>query len=279
MKKIKSINVLILASLLIIETFVWTVVSPISAWSGNAGQPPAKSGTPAAPATGQSNPDQADQQGGNPAQTGSEKGEPGDAQSRLIEEAEHRGLLILVNKTHSLSADYKPQDLEPIKYYAQDRTETSRYMRAEAAEAFHRLVEAGARENIGLVMTTAYRSYNFQKILYDNYVVQQGQEAADKFSAKPGQSEHQTGLAVDVTSPSVDNQLTSQFGETAEGKWLAENAHVYGFIIRFPEGKENITGYMYEPWHIRYVGVQAAGEIKKQGVTLEEYLEKIVKTI
>ncbi|WP_405127688.1 M15 family metallopeptidase [Sinanaerobacter chloroacetimidivorans] len=147
-------------------------------------------------------------------------------------------------------------------------------MRAEAADAFHKLVEAAALENMELVMTTAYRSYDFQKTLFDNYVAKEGEEAANRYSAKPGQSEHQTGLSVDVTSASVGYQLTDKFGETKEGIWLAEHAHLFGFIIRFPEGKEAITGYLYEPWHIRYVGVEAATEIYEQGLTLEEYLDQ-----
>jgi len=182
--------------------------------------------------------------------------------------------LILVNRENQVSETYKPKDLEPIKYYAPDREKSSRFMRAEASEAFNSLVEAAAKDEVILRMTTAYRSYNFQKTLYDSYVEKEGQEAADRFSAKPGCSEHQTGLAVDVSSPSVNYELTDQFGETREGKWLSENAYRYGFIIRFPKGKEDITGYQYEPWHIRYVGLEAAKEIHDQGLTLEEFLQK-----
>ncbi|MDO4553258.1 MAG: M15 family metallopeptidase, partial [Bacillota bacterium] len=189
------------------------------------------------------------------------------------EEAEAQGVLLLVNKQHPLSPDYRPEDLTSIKYYAADRSESGRYMRAEAAEAFHRLVEtAAAEEGYTIVMTTAYRSYSFQKILWDNYVAQDGEALASTYSARPGTSEHQTGLAVDVSSPSVNYRLTREYGETAEGAWLRENAHRFGFIIRFPQGKEEITGYNYEPWHLRYVGEEAAAEIYEQGITLEEYL-------
>ena len=196
-----------------------------------------------------------------------------EALKQAIEEAEDKGLLFLVNKQNPVDEDYKPDDLEPIKYYASDRSEACRYMRAEAAGKFHRLVEAAKEDGFTLVMTTAYRSYGFQQILWNNYVANEGEEAASRFSAKPGQSEHQTGLAVDVTSPSVNYELSYSFGETAEGSWLADNAHRFGFIIRFPEGKEDITGYLYEPWHIRYVGDAAAGMIYKEGLTLEEYLQ------
>jgi D-alanyl-D-alanine carboxypeptidase len=147
-------------------------------------------------------------------------------------------------------------------------------MRAEAAEAFHRMVDKAAEDGVELKMTTAYRSYDFQKILFDSYVEKEGEEQANTFSAKPGQSEHQTGLAVDVSSPSVDYQLSDDYGKTKEGKWIADQAYRFGFILRFPKGKEDITGYQYEPWHLRYVGLAAAKEIHEEGLTLEEFLQK-----
>lgn len=192
----------------------------------------------------------------------------------LIAEAQKRGLLILVNKQNPVEANYKPEDLVSIKYYASDRSEASRYMRKEAADHFHTLVETAKTKGFEIVMTTAYRSYDFQKQLYDNYVATEGQEAADTFSAKPGRSEHQTGLSTDVSSPSVNYSISNEYGDTEEGKWLAENAHQFGFIIRFPKGKEDITGYQYEPWHIRYVGETVAEEIYKKDITLEEFLEE-----
>ncbi len=99
-----------------------------------------------------------------------------------------------------------------------------------------------------------------------------GEAEANTFSARPGQSEHQTGLCTDVSSPSVNYQLTTDYADTEEGRWLAEHCHEYGFIIRFPLGKEEITGYQYEPWHIRYVGTEAAAYIHQEQITLEEYL-------
>lgn len=196
-----------------------------------------------------------------------------DSLDQIRRQAEERGLLILANKEHSLEAEYKPEDLEPIAYYAPDRSEATRFLRAEAAGSFHKLVEAAGEDGYTLVMTTAYRSFGFQKILWDNYVATEGEEAAARFSAKPGQSEHQTGLAVDVTSPSVEYQLSTSFGDTEEGMWLAENAHRFGFILRYPPGKEAITGYQYEPWHLRYVGIDVATYMHQQGLTLEEYLQ------
>lgn len=187
-----------------------------------------------------------------------------------------KGLFVLVNKQNAVDRSYKPDDLADIKYFAADRTPSARYMRAEAADAFHQLVEAAMSESgHKIVITTAYRSYDFQSTLYNNYVANYGQAEADTFSAKPGTSEHQTGLATDVSSPSVNYQLTGSYIETPEGKWLSENAHRFGFIIRYPKSKESITGYIYEPWHIRYVGKTAAKEIYEQGLALEEYLQQL----
>ena len=189
------------------------------------------------------------------------------------EEAEERGMLVLINKTHTVDSSFKPDDLTSIKYYASNRSESGRYMRKEAADHFHQMVEAAADEGLKIVMTTAYRSYGFQQVLWNNYVAKDGEAAASKYSARPGTSEHQSGLAVDVSSPSVSYELTRDFAGTEEGKWLADNAHRFGFIIRYPLGKEDITGYMYEPWHLRYVSPSVAGEIYEAGITLEEYLE------
>lgn len=196
------------------------------------------------------------------------------ARRTALKSDKEKGLFILVNKLNALDGEYKPEDLAEIKYFAPDRSPAGRFMRAEAADAFHKLSESAAQAGHEIIVTTAYRSYNFQSILYNNYVKNYGQEEADTFSAQPGKSEHQTGLAADVSSPSVNYQLKKDYINTPEGKWLSENAHEFGFIIRFPKGKEDITGYMYEPWHIRYVGNTAAKEIYEKGITLEEFLEK-----
>ena len=195
-------------------------------------------------------------------------------EDRVRQEAAERGLLVLVNKENQVNKDYKPEDLEPIRYFASDRSPEGRYMRAEAAEYFHKMVDSAKEEGYTLKMTTAYRSYGFQQILWNNYVAREGEEEASRFSARPGQSEHQTGLAVDVTSPAVDEKLTNEFGETPEGLWLAGNAHRFGFILRYPKEKEHITGYLYEPWHFRYVGEKVATEIYEKGLTLEEYISR-----
>lgn len=194
-----------------------------------------------------------------------------------LQKDQENGLFLLVNKDpeNHLDPSYKAEDLEPIKYYAADRNKYTRFMRAEAAEAFHRLVETAAEEGIDIVMTTAYRSYEFQQILWDNYVAQKGEEEANKTSARPGESEHQTGLAVDLSTSEIDYRNSSDFADTAAGRWVAENAHKFGFILRFPEDKTDITGYSYEPWHIRYVGLTAAADIYEENLALEEYLEQL----
>lgn len=180
--------------------------------------------------------------------------------------------LLLVNKTHPLAKEYAPGDMVRIKYCVGDHAESMRYMRSVPAEHFHAMVEAAAEEGYEIGIRTAYRSYDQQSAIFNGYVAKDGEEAANKYSARPGQSEHQSGLCADVTSPSVDYRMTTDYGQVPEGMWLAEHAHLYGFIIRYPLGKESITGYQYEPWHVRYVGIQAAGEIYEGELTLEEYL-------
>lgn len=156
--------------------------------------------------------------------------------------------ILIVNKSYPLSADYDP-GLQPI-----------------TKDAFQKLSDAAAQEGLDLYIGSDYRDYAYQVKIYNNYCEIYGSEQADSFSARPGYSEHQTGLTIDC------NTIDDAFGETAEATWLAEHCADYGFIIRFPDGKENITGYQYEPWHIRYVGVDTAKEIMSQGLTLEEYL-------
>ena len=134
--------------------------------------------------------------------------------------------------------------------------------------AFNTMQADAATQGIGLSIISGYRSYSRQSTLYNNYVSRDGKAAADTYSARAGHSEHQTGLAADI------NSLYQSFINTPEGQWLNNNCYKYGFIIRYPQGKESITGYMYEPWHIRFVGVDLGGRriIKKNWLSLEEYL-------
>lgn len=182
--------------------------------------------------------------------------------------------LILVNKTHDLKADYEPPDLVDGKP-AVSGGSAYQQMRKPAAAAFKKLAAAAKEEGHTIKITSGYRPYAYQKQIFERYVNKDGRYSAEQYSAEPGHSEHQTGLVADVSSPSVNYNLVQAYGATQEGAWLAKNAHKYGFIIRFPKGKEDITGYKYEPWHIRYVGKAAAKEIYKQKLTLEEYLEQV----
>lgn len=124
---------------------------------------------------------------------------------------------------------------------------------------------AAARDGITLTIVSGYRSYARQEKLYNNYVAKDGRDEADRYSARPGHSEHQSGLAMDL------NSVEDSFANTKEAKWIAENCAKYGFIIRYPKDKEEQTGYIYEPWHVRYLGVDLAEEITASGLCFEEY--------
>ncbi len=136
-------------------------------------------------------------------------------------------------------------------------------------QAFNNMKSEAIQSNISLWIVSGFRSYQTQESIFNRNIGLYGEETANTFSAKPGQSEHQTGLAFDI------NSTRWAFAESREAKWLAENCWKYGFIIRYPKGKEDITGYVYEPWHIRYVGKEQAQKIKDSGLCLEEYLEQI----
>ncbi|MBQ3931598.1 MAG: M15 family metallopeptidase, partial [Firmicutes bacterium] len=189
---------------------------------------------------------------------------------------------ILVNRTHPLAQSYNPDDMVTVKYVVSGvgkKGETDQ-LRKVAAEAFEKMVEAAAEQEINIKMRTGFRSYEYQKDrLYDPEVKNKGQAEADKATARPGHSEHQTGLALDVGGESQKYALSYEFGDTKEGKWVAEHCHEFGFIIRYVDGTKKepgkLTGYVFEPWHIRYVGVDVATEMYEQGggkLTYEEYL-------
>ncbi len=168
------------------------------------------------------------------------------------------GYLIICNKYHKLKDDYVP-DLVSLNGYGGGQ------MEKVAAENFKELVKAAKIDGISIFNVSGYRSYNTQKNLYNGYVNRDGKAKADTYSARAGTSEHQTGLATDVNSVSTSFENTSAF------KWLSKNAYKYGFILRYPKGKEFITGYMYEPWHYRYVGKDVAKIIYEKNITYEEY--------
>lgn len=178
----------------------------------------------------------------------------------------------LVNRDYLLPASYIPKDLVELKVrFSSDTHDDKRKMRKVAAEALEDMFRAAEKKNIILYGVSGYRSYERQQSIYNRNVSLHGKKATDALSAKPGSSEHQTGLTIDVSVSSLSCLLTERFANTKEGKWLAKNAHKYGYIIRYPEGKSKITGYSYEPWHIRYVGVTVATYLYENKLTLEEY--------
>lgn len=178
----------------------------------------------------------------------------------------------IVNKNRSLPDGYVPPDLVvPDVLLRLGPGEEQMQIRELIADDIKAMFDAAAADGIPLVFGSGYRSFALQKQFYASYVAQDGQAAADRYSARPGTSEHQTGLTVDITSPSGECHLEICFGDMPEGKWLAAHAHEHGFIIRYLEGKESITGYQYEPWHLRFVGRELAAELKKSGLTMEEF--------
>lgn len=157
--------------------------------------------------------------------------------------------VLIANKTYSLPSSYNPG------------------LTNETSEAFNQMKMEARNVGLNIEIISGFRSYSSQNIIYNNYVSKDGREKADRYSARAGHSEHQTGLAVDI------NSLYTSFENTEEGKWLKENSYKYGFILRYPKGKEEITGYMYEPWHYRYVGRELATKLYSNGswLTIEEY--------
>lgn len=178
----------------------------------------------------------------------------------------------LVNKQYDLPEDYEPEDLVTVDVPTVLDNPEIRQLRESAADSLKEMFDAAEEEGIYLHARSGYRSYQTQVQLYNSYVSNHGEEAADRYSARPGHSEHQTGLGMDITSESVNYQLTEAFGDTIEGLWVKDNAHRFGYIIRYPEGKEEITGYQFEPWHLRYLGEELATEVYESNLTYEEYL-------
>lgn len=178
---------------------------------------------------------------------------------------------VIVNKQHPLQPkDYAPADLVFPKVPLRVPGNESMQLRSKAAAALERLVADAQTAGFKLMLASGYRSYNYQVGLYNGYVKSVGTAEADKTSARPGHSEHQTGLAADVEPASRNCELDQCFGDLPEGKWVAEHAHTYGFIIRYTKNDTATTGYEYEPWHLRYVGPELAAELTKQNVTTLE---------
>jgi zinc D-Ala-D-Ala carboxypeptidase len=188
-------------------------------------------------------------------------------------------ILILVNKEYGLPDGYSPEDLvrPNVTFSFGNQDIEKSYMRKEAATALEQMFTDALQNGVQLAAVSGYRSYDRQVNVFNAEVEKVGEEQAVQVVAYPGNSEHQTGLAMDISSASANYELSEQFGETPEGKWIAENAHRFGFIMRYPKGKEQITGYDYESWHFRYVGIKAATEIYENQLTLEEYFRIVEK--
>lgn len=175
---------------------------------------------------------------------------------------------ILVNKKNKLNSDFIPDNLIEVKFCSLDKF----YLEEETANAYEQMCLDSINEGLNISIISAYRSYDEQKELYNTYLKLYGKNYVDKYVARPGHSEHQTGLAIDLESLECDI-----FRNSKEYLWIRENAHNYGFIIRYQKGKENITGYSAEEWHIRYVGKKAAEYIYKNNITFEEYYDLFLK--
>ena len=171
----------------------------------------------------------------------------------------------IINKNNKLTKDYIPSDLEiiDINYACKNK-----YSRKEARINFEKLAKEAKKEGFNIIAVSTYRSYDYQDKLYNNYVLDKGIYYADMASARAGHSEHQTGLAVDVANLSLDYD---NFENTKEFNWMKNNAHKFGFILRYPKANFHITGFKYEPWHYRYVGIDIATYIYENNITLEEY--------
>lgn len=175
-------------------------------------------------------------------------------------------ITVLVNKYHALPASYVPKDLVTLSYQPYLK------LRKEAAIHFEEMIEAARISGHYIYPFSPYRSYERQKELYDTYEQKEGKEKADTYSARPGFSEHQTGLTVDVRSAGKEDNLTA-----SDYEWILKYGPTFGFIVRYPEGKSHITGYKNEPWHLRYVGEDIAKEIQEKNITFDEYYDLYLK--
>ncbi len=190
-------------------------------------------------------------------------------QSHLLVISDGNYLLALTIKETTLKSDYMPADLQPIPDYT--NPSYNMQLRAEALEYLGALWNAADADGVTLHIRSAYRSYATQEGLFRDYASRHGEVEANRFSARAGQSEHQLGTAVDFGGSGVD--FMAEFAQTPQGYWLGENAHHFGFAMSYTEGNEEVTGYIFEPWHFRYIGIDEATRWKDSGKTLKEYLE------
>ena len=178
----------------------------------------------------------------------------------------------LVNKMYPMSSEYQPEDLVEVNVkFTFNYKDEKRMLRKEAAHALECMFEAATEDGIELLGVSGYRSFLRQQSIYNNNLSTKGYEHTNSYSARPGRSEHQTGWSIDISSESADGKLIEEFIETVEGQWVKNNSYKFGFIVRYPKGKEDITGYSYEPWHVRYVGYDLAKYLYDNNMTLDEY--------
>lgn len=175
---------------------------------------------------------------------------------------------VLVNKNNKLNKNYIPKNLVKVP---NEYSIKVCYLRKRCANRFIKLCNLAKKQGFNIKAASCYRDYNYQKKVYNEYIKEKGKEYTDLCSARPGHSEHQTGLAVDVKG-SIGTY--DDFDKTKEFTWMINNSYKLGFILRYPKGKENITGFKHEPWHYRYVGKRIAKKIYKMKITLEEYLKR-----
>lgn len=207
-----------------------------------------------------------------PVQTGTKEQAPKAFDKTAFSVNEPSSIWVVVNKERPLPKGYKPSDLQrPNIPVNSAKTAEENTLSAQATAGLEALVADAKKQGYNLFLGSGYRSEAIQQVYFNNFVQRDGYEAARKYSALPGTSEHQTGFSLDIARSDRKCYLEICFGETSEGKWIAENAHTYGYIVRYQKGKEASTGYQYEPWHIRYVGTELAAELKKSGQSMEEF--------
>lgn len=179
-------------------------------------------------------------------------------------------ITVLVNKQYAIPEDYVPDDLVTV-------VDSSQQLRKEAAEAYEAFYNAAVAKGISIYSISGYRTNETQTLYWNNQVKVRGEEYASQYSAYPLRSEHQLGLAIDISYMTEGDRLSESVADSEIGQFIVSDAYKYGFILRYPEDKTNITNYGYEPWHIRYVGVELATKLYEEDLTLEEYYEVYYK--